>query len=72
MVQLLIDKEYKAGKENEPYAVHTKLGWVLMGGKLSKLEKSDTNNVCLVRSIDEINFFGTRTVLKHRKLWNIV
>ena len=26
-----------------------------MGGKSSKLEKSVTNNICLVHSIDEIN-----------------
>ena len=60
--QLLIQKEYKAGKENEPYAVHTKPGWVLMGGKPNKLEKSVTNDVCLVHSIDEINL---------EQFWNI-
>ena len=48
MSQLLIHDEYEAGKENEPHAVCTKLCWVLMGGKSSKLEKSVTNNVCLV------------------------
>ena len=55
MPQLLIHEEYKAGKENEPYAVRTKLGWVFMGGKSSKLEKSVTKNVCLVHFINEIN-----------------
>ena len=48
MSLLLIHEEYEAGKENEPYAVCTKLCWVLIGGKSSKLEKSVTNNVCLV------------------------
>ena len=55
MPQLLIHEEYKAEKENEPYAVRTKLGWILMGGKSSKLEKLVMNNVCLVHSIEEIN-----------------
>ena len=43
-------------------AVRTKLGWVLMGGKSSKLEKSVTDGVCLVHSIDEINL---------EQFWNI-
>ena len=62
MAHLLIHEEYKAGKENEPYTVGTKLGWVLIAGKSSKLEKSVTNNVCLVYSIDEINL---------EQFWNI-
>ena len=62
MRQLLIHEEYEAGKENEPYAVRAKLGWVLMGGKSSKSEKSVTSNVCLVHSIDEINL---------EQFWNI-
>ena len=33
MPQLLIHEECKARKENEPYAVHIKLGWALMGVK---------------------------------------
>ena len=33
-----------------------------MGGKSGKLEKSVTNNVCLVHSIDEINL---------KQFWNI-
>ena len=60
--QLLIHEEYKAGKENEPYAVRTKLDLVLMGGESSKLEKSVANNVCLVHSIDKINL---------EQFWNI-
>ena len=62
MPQLLIHEEYKAGKENEPYAVRTKLGWILMGGKSSKLEKLVMNNVCLVHSIEESNL---------EQFWNI-
>ena len=62
MRQLLIHEEYEAGKENEPYAVRAKLGWVLMGGKSSKSEKSVTSSVCLVHSIDEINL---------EQFWNI-
>ena len=62
MPQLLIHEEYKAGKENEPYTVRTKLDWVLMGSKSSKLEKSVTTNVCLVHFIDEINL---------EQFWNI-
>ena len=53
--QLLIHKEYKAGNEKEPYAVRTKLGWVLIGGKSCTLQQSVTNNVYLVHSIDKIN-----------------
>ena len=62
MPQLLIHEGYKSGKENEPYAVRTKLGWVLTGLKSSKVEKSIMNNVCLVHSIDEINL---------EQFWNI-
>ena len=62
MPQLLIREQYKARKENDPFAVRAKLGWVLMGGKSGKLEKSVTNNVCLVHSIDEINL---------KQFWNI-
>ena len=62
MRQLLIHQEYEAGKENEPYAVRAELGWVLIGSKSSKSEKSVTNNVCLVHSIDEINL---------EQFWNI-
>ena len=48
MPQLLIHEEYKTGKGNEPYGVCTEVGWVLMGGKSSKLEQSIVKNVCLV------------------------
>ena len=66
MPKLLIHKEYKAEKENEPYAVRTKLGCVLTGGKSSKSEKSVTNNACRVHSIDEVNLeqFGTSKTMK--------
>ena len=59
MPKLLIHEEYKAEKENE-------LGCVLTGGKLSKSEKSVTNNACRVHSIDEINLeqFGTSKTMK--------
>ena len=62
MRQLLIHQEYEAGKGNESYAVRAELGWVLIGSKSSKSEKSVTNNVCLVHSIDEINL---------EQFWNI-
>ena len=61
MSQLLIPEECKAGKDNEPYAVQTKLGLVLMGGKSSKLENSVTN-ICQVHSMDAINL---------EQFWNI-
>ena len=66
MPKLLIHEEYKAGKKNESQAVHTKLGWVLIGSKSSKSEKSVTNNTFLVHSIDEINLeqFGTSETMK--------
>ena len=61
MSQPLIHEEYKAGKDNEPCTVHTKLDWVLMEGKSSKLEKS-VMNIRLVHSMDEINL---------EQFWNI-
>ena len=67
--QLLIHEKYKAGRENESYAVRIKLGWVLIGCKSSKLEKSVTNNVFLSHS-HRRNYL--RIILEYRKLWSIV
>ena len=67
--QLLIHEKYKAGRENESYAVRIKLGWVLIGCKSSKLEKSVTNNVFLSHS-HQRNYL--RAILEYRKLWSIV
>ena len=64
--QLPIHEEYKTGKENEPHAVRTKLGWILVGGKSSKLEKSVTNNVCL----SDCNWTRTYNHLVHKQTLN--
>ena len=44
MPHLLLHLDYKVGKQNDPVAIKTKLGWVLMGGK-SITNKSLTNYI---------------------------
>jgi len=56
---LTIHEDFVAGKRNQPYAVKTKLGWVLMGGK-------NTRNYTMN------NFIQTSTEsLNLERLWDI-
>ena len=56
---LLIQLEYKAGKKNEPYAVRTKLGWVVMGGKSFRQSNLVRNNfISTLESIDVQQFWS--------------
>ena len=44
--ELVLHEKHIAGKSGEPYAIKTKLGWVLMGGSKSNLKNAiESNNM---------------------------
>ena len=48
---LLIHENFEAAKNNEPYAVYTKLGWVLIGGKGNNPTKAIAKNFSAKRKL---------------------
>ena len=70
MTTLHIGQEIRKGKSNEPIAIKTIFGWVLMRGKSEKYHKCVTSNIMNLQNLDnlsqsverfwELQTFGTR------------
>ena len=70
MPTLHIGQEIRKGKPNEPIAIKTIFGWVLMGGKSEKYHNCVTSNKLNLQNLDtlsesverfwELETFGTR------------
>ena len=54
MPTLHIGQEIRKGKPNEPIAIKTILGWVLMGGKLENYHDYVTSNKLNLQSLDTV------------------
>ena len=49
--ELVLHEKHITGKSGEPYAIKTKLGWVLMGGSESNLKKLQSQTICQQASL---------------------
>ena len=60
--KVLLNFAFSCGRDHEPYAVRTKLGWVLMGGKTLKRKTVNVNATEILPDIErfwQIESYGT-------------